>query len=1234
MDAHDKIGDTSHSSILAEDYVEFRTLDGSDGDDFRSKFDEVSSEDNNLMRAMTISLESIGGIVDDHNNLINLAGQLIEKIDPKLNQSFGKFIIARTKQAFLYDDDLSMPITEDEDASSTDETDSSFDLLEAIDKVHGGDRVATRMELICKTGAFPIDSNETLCLVALCACLPNGDPDVAGDYFKALALYISRTHDLRSRRHYSKDAGQFEANAEQLEANTRIAKDIVMLWFFYRHCLVAALEGKLRCFVEPDWFIGRLYQARPLFVISDTEYRARLAKCGSHFPIMQCFRVYGNGDAGRKAACRDAIHAYWRQKRRSRYSRYGVDRFFEDSLSSKSKITGLRNVLETFTLKTDTFHPRFQLQLKELAIKHGEEKGLIAHVTPDESYKDTYVRDLPMDKPVIMLRAACGTGKSVEMLRYIDRLDKDSVVVIVTHRKALSAELEKRTRGIKGREPFVLYSDIDGKIDLNHHRNVICEYESLSRVLPYHGKFCVIIDEVNSVLFQTQSGVGDTQGAHAVFVNLMNSAFRVLLMDAFLDQDRVDVLKHYVKGEPYVIENTYKPNFDHQIWHTTNKNTAKQRLLRLIEDGENVVVPCTLKSDAEEIYQLVCELVDPKFVLIFTAEERWQNGDDINEVWSKARVVIHTSTMDSGHSFERDHFGWCVCFFSNQVQIPVEGCLQMKARSRLTKRFVICIEHRPTSKEITLSSIEDYIAHIQKNNKEMAETSCRNYYGENRYWSEYKGGYPVCPFLFLYASLQMLTQRSYHNYTALLFQLLREDGVPTDNFRMLEGDGSEIEMAVKKAREEAKKHTSVPNPLALMNIYTDTSIDVFESMTEDKRRFYGDKKIIQAYLNTRALKMEGNDFHDAIRNAQEKQAQLFKAISLCRSTKKFTADSILQTEIQLGLHSVNNEPGRIESSFLRSVLIGSELSKIFTGEENPFCTPPIDASQLRNNLLCSCSNLEEDSGYIIHEIDPDLSRTITDLCNLYHSISGNERHYPARAKSYQLTVTEGLTLANKVFKLQFGLELKRTSRRKTTKEKNQEYIYEIQDLFHAEQGSDQKKPTMITWSSRTKDEELLHYKKVGGGNILVVCLGPAFNHWPGNSPRHGYIPIGPECFDTARESKKRKLESDTEGNSKIKMKRQEARKRVTQKSRASAERSLLEYFSAQASSGDLSVNSEPRDQEDATRMEAKPKKRRRRQFVEATQESIEWMNTQKASVVCNRNGNSMGWNISQYWPGR
>jgi hypothetical protein len=110
----------------------------------------------------------------------------------------------------------------------------------------------------------------------LTACLPDGDSpeDVARDYFKALTLYISRRHNLQARLQYSENANQLEANVK-----INIAKDIVMIWLFYRHCRAAVVQGKMRAKVHPDDFISLLYPTRPLFVLSDTEYIARLDKC-------------------------------------------------------------------------------------------------------------------------------------------------------------------------------------------------------------------------------------------------------------------------------------------------------------------------------------------------------------------------------------------------------------------------------------------------------------------------------------------------------------------------------------------------------------------------------------------------------------------------------------------------------------------------------------------------------------------------------------------------------------------------------------------------------------------------------------------------------------------------------------------------------------------------------------------------------------------------------------------
>lgn len=1142
-------------SVMFEGYVaqdQTLTLCRSHTDyHFIDEFDRQSSKNTVLTSAIKIASMGFSGRPSCPQNMIDLAKTMAHKLDPVQSKCCDEFIRVRMipgrdstnvwvcSNGSTSDDEAHHPeyrscakdctLAEDEaqydpdeacnsDASepvmppfSASDSDASIFSMDEMDAPSHGDHTTTLLELICKTGAFPVESNATLALVAMCAYLPKGNPDLASDYFRALTSYISRRHDLQTRRHYSKNAEAFPA-----KVNAKIAKDIVMLWFFFRTCLQTVMVPQ----IDPYSFIQTLHQTRPLFLVSDTEYDALLAKCRYASAAARCFQVYGNGDPERKKACREAVHTLQRKENGWRYSQARTDDLLRMFFSSKSRITGGSTVLELFSLDTDARHPGFQNQLDEWAHKHGE--SLIARLTADESYDARYVRDLPMDKQVIMLRAACGTGKSVQMQNYIGRQDEKTAIIIISHRKALSAETKNRLLKVK---PFELYSKIEGKIDLNCHKNVICEYESLSRVLPYKGRMCVIIDEVNSVLSQTQSKAGDPQGAHAVFLNLMRLADRVLMMDAFLDQDRIDVLKCYIRAKPYVIENTHKPNADQEIWRTTNKTRALQELLSFIEKGENVIVPCSLKSVAEEIYHLVCSVLDPEYVQLYTSEKRWQNGSNVNEVWSKARVVIYTSTMDSGHSFEQDHFGWAVCFFSSRVPIPVEGCLQMKARSRRTKRFVICIDQLPTQENPALSTIKETIDHVLRNEKQMAETSCKNYYGEVGYWRAFRKEQkqPVCPFLMLYATVQMLNHRSRHKYAALMYEMLREDGVQMENIRELDGDGSAIKEAVKKAAKEAKEQAKVLSPGALAEIYDDTPKEVFESV--DSRKLYSSKKVIDAYLNRRALLIEGADFTSAMQGAKEKQDRLITAVAATRSSGQFSGDSILQTEMQVGFH--HDGPNQTSAVFVESNSIASQLCLLFTREPDPLNIKSLDGSKLRVYLRCTPREQGSASGYVTYEIEQKYSRRINQLYDRYLMISGNTGS--RREKDKPMSLTEGLTILNKVLQNLYGITLERTKRRRVTEGKKLDYVYEGRDLFlqatHDTLEIQAQKPILRQGGTVVvKDEDLLSYKAIDG--VKILGLGAAFDCWPGNQHRHGYKPLDFKCLEMIQDRKRQKLNNE------------------------------------------------------------------------------------------------------------
>jgi len=1076
--------------------------------EFSSRFKEIASETPALVAAMATSLGVDSVTKIDQVEIINQAAstRIATQLDPSLFDAFLEYLDDRTEEnpdgkiAALYYD--SMCSRCDYDSYSEDEYFDELEntsCLEYSNVDHGH-----MMDLICRTAAFPIDSSQTLDLVAMCAFLASRFPELAADYFKALALYISRRHDLETRTKYMEYETKINSGKNDLFIHFKLADDITMLWTFFWMCVVTANDRTLLPSVNPMEFIRMLQSSKPLFNILPTNYTERLAKCTKPIQLANVFLVYGNRDPDREKECRDAYHAYYQlEKGEKGYSTTLTDVSFTNTLNF-CRANGV------YSLETDRYHAGFQDELERLALVNKER--LLVNVIADEEYCFKHVLSIPTDRPVVAIKSACGTGKSVQMLQYIDSMDNDIVIICITHRKALSAEIQKRTsRTEKGR--FELYSNIDGVIDLNQHKYLICEYESLGRIRPYDGKICIIIDEVNSVLHQTQSAAGDPQAAHMVFSGLMQDAHRVLLMDAFLDQARVNVIQSYVNTEPYVICNTYKPNTDHEIWHTSNEAAAKQKLLSLLEQGENVIVPCVLKKQAEEIYHLVCSVLDPNVVQLYTSESRWQNGDDVNKVWSKARVVIYTATMDSGHSFELDHFGWAVCFFSNTVPIPVEACLQMKARSRQTKRFLICIEQIRVKENPIMSSIESIVAHVYENQRQMANECGERYFGRAAYWCKLKEDeYPTCPYLNLHATVQRLQYLSARHYRRLMCEMLAQDGVQDANVLQLGGDGQDVKEAIKNARKEAKDNSYVPTAFSLAEIYAETDVKTFESMDDDTRRFYGQKKTIQAYHNRMMLHNEGTDFLDSVKNLQNKEERIIAALAVCRSTGDFDENSILNTEIQLGLHL----EGRCTASVVERFRISSELCKIFTGKSDPFEIVSISFSNLCENLMCVPRDAKKvSSTKTIYEINADLSRMIEEY-HLRYCLRLNVTRR-SRSRNDPLSMTEGMTLLNDVLQLQFGIKLKRTRRIGTEKSNGktgQEFIYELDDSFT--QFSTQmdtnpmSKPIVAQWNnnvSLAKDTQLLDFKKMNGK--FIVSYGAAFyNWWKGSSEaKHGYMPV-------------------------------------------------------------------------------------------------------------------------------
>jgi hypothetical protein len=285
------------------------------------------------------------------------------------------------------------------------------------------------------------------------------------------------------------------------------------------------------------------------------------------------------------------------------------------------------------------------------------------------------------------------------MCRFLETISKQDggdppLVVYVTHRRSITKKAVATLPKLNDR-PWISYDDITGPIDIQEHNLIVIQYESMSRLTGYGQEefrnIIVVLDEFNSTLHQMHGTAGNPIMAQFTFCKLSRMSTYVIAMDANLDQERLDILERYTGRRAYLIQNTFKSRA-HQVFRITReRHNAMRFIFEALQRDERVISPCFSKEMGEKLFKFVkANFGDTKTVLMYNSDHRW-DGEDINVAWIKADVCVHTSTIDSGLSFEVcGHFQHCVCFFDHSGP-TYESAIQMLGRSRDTDEYLICI---------------------------------------------------------------------------------------------------------------------------------------------------------------------------------------------------------------------------------------------------------------------------------------------------------------------------------------------------------------------------------------------------------------------------------------------------------------------------------------------------------------------------------------------------------------
>ena len=697
---------------------------------------------------------------------------------------------------------------------------------------------------------------------------------------------------------------------------------------------------------------------------------------------------------------------------------------------------------------------------------------------PEEIYSALLVQDLPLDQRVIALRSPCGTGKTKAFIRWLELLssNKDLRVIYVSHRKAVSRKAMATLPEI-GNHKWHIYDEIEGEIDIREYPFVVVQYESLCRVTGYDSTtdaVVLVLDELNSIFHQMHGVCGDITGAQECFYDLCRSSDHVIAMDGYLDQERLEILEAYTGTPAHLIHNRVASRQDQTFETTWSQKDARQYVVDLVKRGDKVICPCMNKTLAEKLFvQVKSELGESKRVILYTSLNPCTEMD-IDRVWSEADLVIHTSTIDCGLSFEvSNYFGYCVCFFDNSSGPSHEAAAQMLSRARDVKRFLLCITETGFSKQTATphAVLKDYEANKKAFKIDMEFFGIQGVRrNRSRDWAS------ANPYLKALVMTDVVRRRARNGFRTHLTQLLLQDGAQVLRQPWAYAAATEKPVIVAQpgpplvvpGHEQEKLKSQID---ALDHQYKRWSHPTFDGFNQEDPGVYdvyAKPAKLNSFKNLCMLAAHGPDIHSALQQKTRDIAKLAAGLELCSRSGRYNEAFLTKAGTISGVEG----PACYD-------LVANQTAIAFchamTGVQDPFQIKQETNQEIAERLGCQLVKLVGKNGKSEREqlvLPPVKAKEVLDRFRDWVQVRP-ELHTPYRTpKVDELTLVKALHLLDHVLRIMFDMEYGRVgeSMKRCNGKRVNVYTHALQDSpdfqrFKPDQPMDKHKPVVPAWVS-------------------------------------------------------------------------------------------------------------------------------------------------------------------------
>jgi hypothetical protein len=285
----------------------------------------------------------------------------------------------------------------------------------------------------------------------------------------------------------------------------------------------------------------------------------------------------------------------------------------------------------------------------------------------------------------LCIKSPYDTGKTNLLQKlFIAYKNKLKTILVVTYRQSLSNNM------VFTFTEYGFKSYMDKKIKIGLHSRVICQVESLEKVLAedfwlnnqFKSYDLVVFDEIESTLNHISSpthGVYQKHNFH-IMLGLAIAAKKLI----FLDGDYGNRAHTFVKflGKSIVIENTVKKS-KRNFKFTHDFELFKKKIDDSLKAGLNIAIP---SMPAKPIAQIYNHYKDKYKCVLHHANV----GDDVKEKlknvtkeW-KVNLLMYSPSVESGVDFSETHFDKMFVILSVKSCSPRALC-QMMSRVRKLK---------------------------------------------------------------------------------------------------------------------------------------------------------------------------------------------------------------------------------------------------------------------------------------------------------------------------------------------------------------------------------------------------------------------------------------------------------------------------------------------------------------------------------------------------------------------